>query len=110
MLTLSPKYLPVIFQNSITWGGYDGQINITWEISWGALEHIFLTGRDPANTFSPDPYDFCVAMLFYVIFTNTLSPFTKLDLLLKAGSRDGEKRFKSYFAINANKRLGFGFY
>ena len=63
-----------------------------------------------APTHLNPPYDFCVQRPEDVIFTNTFSPFTNLSYYKGGGSRDGEERFKSYFAINANKRLGFGFY
>lgn len=83
---------------------------ITWEI-WvpPPLTHLF-DRRDPSQYFFTDPYDFCVQRPEDVIFTNTFSPFTNLSYYKGGGSRDGEERFKSYFAINANKRLGFGFY
>ncbi|WHX11853.1 hypothetical protein QNN11_08410 [Phocaeicola dorei] len=71
---------------------------------------MFFDRRDPSQYFFTDPYDFCVQRPEDVIFTNTLSPFTNLTYYKGGGSRDGEERFKSYFAINANKRLGFGFY
>ena len=70
----------------------------------------FFDRRDPSQYFFTDPYDFCVQRPENVIFTNTFSPFTNLSYYKGGGSRDGEERFKSYFAINANKRLGFGFY
>ena len=44
-----------------------------------------------------------------MVYTNTKSPFTNLTYYKQGGSSDGEERFKAYFAVNANKRLGFGF-
>lgn len=42
-------------------------------------------------------------------FTNSNIPFTNLTYY-KAGNKvNGEERFKSYFSVNANKRLAFGF-
>ena len=35
--------------------------------------------------------------------------FSNLTYYKQGGSKDGEERFKAYFAVNANKRLGFGF-
>ena len=84
---------------------------ITWEIWVPPASHAsFFDRRDPSQYFFTDPYDFCVQRPEDVIFTNTFSPFTNLSYYKGGGSRDGEERFKSYFAINANKRLGFGFY
>lgn len=42
-------------------------------------------------------------------FTNSNVPFTNLTYY-KAGNKiNGEERFKSYFSVNVNKRLAFGF-
>ena len=44
-----------------------------------------------------------------VKFTNSNVPFTNLTYY-KAGNKvNGEERFKSYFSVNVNKRLAFGF-
>ena len=108
-------YIPVdtlqhAFQNSNDMGGYTGQYNYLGNLGSPASHASFLTVGTPANTFSPTHTIFCVQRPEDVIFTNTLSPFTNLTYYKGGGSRDGEERFKSYFAINANKRLGFGFY
>ena len=108
-------YIPVdtlqhAFQNSNDMGGYTGQYNYLGNLGSPRLSRIFFDRRDPSQYFFTDPYDFCVQRPEDVIFTNTLSPFTNLTYYKGGGSRDGEERFKSYFAINANKRLGFGFY
>mgnify|MGYP000102127754 FL=1 len=98
------------FQNSNDMGGYTGQYNYLGNLGSPRLSRIFFDRRDPSQYFFTDPYDFCVQRPEDVIFTNTFSPFTNLSYYKGGGSRDGEERFKSYFAINANKRLGFGFY
>lgn len=108
-------YIPVdtlqhAFQNSNDMGGYTGQYNYLGNLGSPRLSRIFFDRRDPSQYFFTDPYDFCVQRPEDVIFTNTFSPFTNLSYYKGGGSRDGEERFKSYFAINANKRLGFGFY
>ncbi len=44
-----------------------------------------------------------------VFFTNSNVPYTNLTYY-KAGNKvNGEERFKSYFSVNVNKRLAFGF-
>ena len=61
-------------------------------------ENLFLT---PFSTFYVKPWD--------MLFTNSNIPYTNLTYY-KAGSKEsGEERFKSYFSVNANKRLAFGF-
>lgn len=55
------------------------------------------------------PYDFFVINPGDILFTNTKSPFTNLTYL-PCGSRNlGEDRLKAQFAVNAGKKLGFGF-
>lgn len=108
-------YIPVDtlqhnFQNTNDMGGIKGQYNYLGNLGSPRLSRIFFDRRDPSQYIFTDPYDFAVQRPQDVIFTNTLSPFTNLTYYKGGGSRDGEERFKSYFAINANKRLGFGFY
>ncbi|WP_455674387.1 putative porin [Phocaeicola sp.] len=108
-------YLPIdtlthAFQNTNDVGGMDGQYNYLGNLGSPRLSRIFFERRDPSQYFFTDPYDFSVQRPEDVVFTNTLSPFTNLSYYKGGGNRYGEERFKSYFAINANKRLGFGFY
>ena len=110
MSLISVDTLQHAFQNSNDMGGYTGQYNYLGNLGSPRLSRIFFDRRDPSQYFFTDPYDFCVQRPEDVIFTNTFSPFTNLSYYKGGGSRDGEERFKSYFAINANKRLGFGFY
>ncbi|MBR4368673.1 MAG: putative porin, partial [Prevotella sp.] len=42
-------------------------------------------------------------------FTNTLSPITNLSYNTCGNHTNGEDHFKAFFAVNAGKRLGFGF-
>lgn len=44
-----------------------------------------------------------------IMFTNTKSPFTNLTYHKAGSKRDGEDRFKAYFSVNVNKKLGIGF-
>lgn len=73
------------------------------------ISHIFFERKDPEQFFFLDPYDSTVIEPEDVVYTNTKSPFTNLTYYKQGGSSDGEERFKAYFAVNANKRLGFGF-
>ncbi|MDO4180179.1 MAG: putative porin [Bacteroidales bacterium] len=98
------------FQNSNDVGGITGQYNYLGNLGSPRLTRIFFDRRDPSQYLFTDPYDFCVLRPEDVTFTNTLSPFTNLSYYKGGSSRYGEERFKSYFAINANKKLGFGFY
>lgn len=97
------------FQNSNDMGGPTGQYNYLGNLGSPRINRIFFDRREESQFIFTDPYDFCVLRPQDVIFTNTLSPFTNLTYYKSLNNRNGEERFKSYFAINANKRLGFGF-
>ncbi len=98
------------FQNTNDTGGMTGQYNYLGNLGSPRLSRIFFDRRDVSQFLFTDPYDFTVQRPQDVIFTNTLSPFTNLSYYKAGGMPNSEERFKSYFAINANKRLGFGFY
>ncbi len=97
------------FQNINDVGGPTGQYNYLGNLGSPRLSRLFFDRRDASQYIFTDPYDFCVLRPEDVTFTNTLSPFTNLTYAKGGGSTDGEERFKAYFAVNANKRLGFGF-
>ena len=98
------------FQNSNDPAGPTGQYNYLGNLGAPRMSRIFFDRREESQFFFTDPYDQSVLRPEDVTFTNTLSPFTNLTYYKSFNSRDSEERFKSYFAINANKRLGFGFY
>ena len=98
------------FQNTNDTGGMTGQYNYLGNLGSPRLSRLFFDRRDASQFFFTDPYDLTVLRPEDIIFTNTLSPFTNLSYYKTFDSRNGEERFKSYFAINANKRFGVGFY
>ena len=55
------------------------------------------------------PYDFFVERSTTQLFTNTKSPFTNLTYHECGDKEHGEDRITAMFAVNAGKRLGFGF-
>ena len=98
------------FQNSNDPAGPTGQYNYLGNLGAPRMSRIFFDRKEESQFFFTDPYDQSVLRPEDVTFTNTLSPFTNLTYYKSFNSRNSEERFKSYFAINANKRLGFGFY
>ena len=98
------------FQNTNDTGGPTGHYNYLGNLGSPRLSRIFFDREEESQFFFTDPYDFSVQRPQDVIFTNTLSPYTNLTYYKSMNSRNTEERFKSYFAVNANKRLGFGFY
>ena len=98
------------FPNSNDPAGPTGQYNYLGNLGAPRMSRIFFDRKEESQFFFTDPYDQSVLRPEDVTFTNTLSPFTNLTYYKSFNSRNSEERFKSYFAINANKRLGFGFY
>ena len=98
------------FQNSNDPAGATGQYNYLGNLGAPRISRIFLDRKEESQFFFTDVYDQTVLKPEDVTFTNTLSPFTNLTYYKSFNSRNSEERFKSYFAINANKKLGFGFY
>ena len=97
------------FQNTNDMGGPTGHYNYLGNLGSPRMSRIFFDRPESSQFIFLDPYDFSVQKPKDVIFTNTFSPFTNLTYYKSLNSRNGEERFKSYFAINANKKLGFGF-
>lgn len=97
------------FQNTNDTGGPTGHYTYLGNLGAPRIAHVFFDRKDPEQFFFLDPYDFTVVRPEDVVYTNTKSPFSNLTYYKQGGSKDGEERFKAYFAVNANKRLGFGF-
>lgn len=97
------------FQNSNDTGGPTGHYTYLGNLGAPRISHIFFERKDPSQLFFTDPYDFTVRAPQDIVYTNTKSPFSNLTYYKQGGGEYGEERFKAYFAVNANKRLGFGF-
>lgn len=102
--------LQYMFQNSNDTGGETGDYNYLGNLGSPRLSRIFFEREDNNQFIFTDPYDFTVRKPKDIIYTNTKSPFTNLTYYKQGDGRYGEERFKSYFAVNANKRLGVGFF
>lgn len=97
------------FQNTNDTGGPTGHYTYLGNLGAPRISHVFFERQEAAQFFFTDPYDFTVRRPGDVTYTNTKSPFTNLTYYKQGDGRYGEERFKAYFAVNANKRLGFGF-
>ena len=98
------------FQNTNDPAGPTGQYNYLGNLGSPRMSRIFFDRKEESQFFFTDPYDQSVLRPEDVTFTNTFSPYTNLTYYKSFHNRNSEERFKSYFAINANKQLGFGFY
>ena len=110
IVPISVDTLHAGFQNTNDPAGPTGQYNYLGNLGSPRMSRIFFDRKEESQFFFTDPYDQSVLRPEDVTFTNTFSPYTNLTYYKSFQNRNSEERFKSYFAINANKRLGFGFY
>ena len=101
--------LALNFQNTNLVGGMTGEYNFLGNLGSPRLSRIFFNRQDDEPTFFMAPYSSFFVRPDQVFFTNSNVPYTNLTYY-KAGNKiNGEERFKSYFSVNVNKRLAFGF-
>lgn len=97
------------FQNTNLVEGMEGHYNYLGNLGSPRISRLFFERTDygptmfltPMSSFYFRPSDFK--------FTNSNIPFTNLTYYKAGSKQNGEERFKSYFSVNANKRLAFGF-
>ncbi len=101
--------LALNFQNTNLVGGMTGEYNFLGNLGSPRLSRIFFNRQDDEPTLFMAPYYSFFVRPDQVFFTNSNVPYTNLTYY-KAGNKiNGEERFKSYFSVNVNKRLAFGF-
>ncbi len=101
--------LALNFQNTNLVGGMTGEYNFLGNLGSPRLSRIFFNRQDDEPTLFMVPYSSFFVRPDQVFFTNSNVPYTNLTYY-KAGNKvNGEERFKSYFSVNVNKRLAFGF-
>lgn len=97
------------FQSTNLVEGMQGHYNYLGNLGASRQSRLFFERRNDYPTIFIAPLSFFYFRPDQFKFTNSNVPFTNLTYY-KAGSRiNGEDRFKSYFSVNANKRLAFGF-
>ena len=97
------------FQNTNLTEGLTGHYNFLANMGTPRLSRVFMDRRDPEPTIFMEPFSSFFVRPYEWNFTNSNIPFTNLTYH-KAGNKiNGEERFKSYFSVNVNKRLAFGF-
>ncbi len=97
------------FQNSNLTEGLTGHYNYLANMISPRMSRIFFDRRDPEPTIFMEPFSSFFIRPTEFNFTNSNVPYTNLTYH-KAGNKvNGEERFKSYFSVNVNKKLAFGF-
>lgn len=109
IITIPVDTLQFGFQNSNDTGGPTGHYTYLGNIGSPRFSHVFFERSETTQEFFTDPYDFSYITPGKVIYTNTKSPFTNLTYFKHGSARQANEKFKGYFAVNVNKRLGFGF-
>lgn len=97
------------FQNSNLTDGFNGEYNYLGNLGAPRESRIFFDRPDHTQFMFIDPYSAFIIPPEKILFTNTKSPFTNLTYHKAGNKRDGEDRFKAYFSVNVNKKIGFGF-
>lgn len=97
------------FQNTNLVEGMTGHYNYLGNLGSPRLSRLFFERRNDEPTMFLEPFSSFYFRPKEAKFTNSNVPYTNLTYY-KAGNKvNGEERFKSYFSVNANKRLAFGF-
>ena len=97
------------FQNTNLTDGLTGHYNYLANMGSPRMSRIFFDRRYPEPTIFMEPFSSFFVRPDQMLFTNSNVPYTNLTYY-KAGNKiNGEERFKSYFSVNVNKRLAFGF-
>lgn len=101
--------MPHLYQNSIYNTGLYGEYNTTGNNYSPRLTRIFIDRKPTEDFFFTQPYDYTTKQPDEFLFTNTLSPYTHISYDNCGDKQHGEDHIDAKFAVNANKRLGFGF-
>ncbi len=97
------------FQNTNLTDGLTGHYNYLANMGSPRMSRIFFERRDPEPTIFMEPFSSFFIRPTEFNFTNSNVPYTNLTYH-KAGNKvNGEEHFKSYFSVNVNKKLAFGF-
>lgn len=101
--------LPHLFQNTVQNTGIYRQYNTTGN-NYTVRQNRIAIDRPLTDQFIfTQPYDFVIKQPDMLHFTNTLSPITNITYDECGDKLNGEDHIDAKFAVNANKRFGFGF-
>lgn len=104
-----PDTLPHLFPNTLLNTGMYGQYNTTGN-NYTARESRIVIDRPLTEQFIfTQPYSFVMKQPEQLLFTNTLSPITNITYDNCGNKTNGEDHINAMFAVNAGKKIGFGF-
>ncbi|MBR3896561.1 MAG: putative porin [Bacteroidaceae bacterium] len=97
------------YQNANLAEGLHGEYNHLGNFGSPRLSRIFFDREERSQLFFTDAYGMFYLKPDQFHFTDTKSPYTNLSYHNAGDKLTGDDHFKAYFAVNANKRFGFGF-
>ena len=104
-----PDTLPHLFMNTTFNTGFYGEYNTTGSNYTARQSRIFINRSESSSFIFTDPYSFFNVQPEEFLFMNTLSPYTRVTYDNCGDKQYGEDRIDAKFAINAGKRVNFGF-
>ena len=105
----TPDTLHHLFMNTTFNTGFYGDYHTIGNNYSARQSRIFINRPESSSFIFTDPYSFFFRHPDEFLFMNTLSPYTCVTYDNCGDNLNGEDRIDGKFAINANKRLGFGF-
>lgn len=109
IIPAQPDTLPHLFPNTLLNTGTYGQYNTTGNNYTARLSRIVIDRPATEQFIFTQPYSFVMKQPEQLLFTNTLSPITNITYDNCGNKTNGEDHIDAMFAVNAGKRLGFGF-
>lgn len=105
----TPDTVHHLYMNTTFNSGFYGEYNTLGNNYSARQNRIFIDRRESSSFIFTDPYSFFFRQPEEFLFMNTLSPYTCVSYDNCGDKQNGEDRLTAKFAVNANKRLGFGF-
>ena len=109
VMPCAPDTIPHLFMNSTFNSGMYGEYNSTGSNYTPRQSRIFINRHATDNFVFTQPYSFVLKRPEDFLFINTLSPYTNILYDNCGDKTNGEDHIDAKFAVNANKRLSFGF-
>ena len=109
VIPAQPDTLPHLFMNTTFNSGMYGDYNTTGSNYTARQSRIFIDRPYGDYFIFTEPYSFVNKMPDNLLFMNTLSPYTSVLYDNCGDKTNGEDHIDAKFAVNANKRLNFGF-
>ena len=109
IIPAEPDTLPHLFMNTTFNSGVHGDYNTTGSNYTARMSRIFIDRPYGEYFIFTEPYSFVNKKPDSFLFMNTLSPYTSVLYDNCGDKTNGEDHIDAKFAVNANKRLNFGF-